>query len=97
MLKACAVFYSNLAFNNENAVKWMIDKKIVKIYPNECDNLTQSAIVQIVKSIYSIGYNNAAGKKHLIECNIKTKLYNYYSFWLSGIKSTYLIPWNVCR
>lgn len=45
MLKACAVFYSNLAFNNENAVKWMIDKKIVKIYPNECDNLTQSAIV----------------------------------------------------
>lgn len=75
----------------------MIEKKIVKLYPAEAANLTESAMVEIVKNIYSIGYNNTAGKKHLIEANTKARLYNYYSFWLSGIKSNYSLPWNVCR
>lgn len=78
MMQACAIFFANVGFNNDNAVKWMIDKKITKIYPADSANLTESAMVEIIKNIYSIGYNNAAGKKHLIETNVKGRLYNYY-------------------
>ena len=45
MLQACAIFFANVGFNNEPAVKWMIEKKIMKTYPSEAENLTEAAII----------------------------------------------------
>lgn len=64
MIQACAIFFTNLAFNNEVTVKWILEKGILKLYPK--DEVPEGLIVEIVKNIYSVGYNNSAAKKYLI-------------------------------
>lgn len=54
-------------------------------------------MTDIIKSIYALAYNNPAAKKHMIEVNIKSLLYSYYTYWMKGIKSNYLIPWNIFK
>lgn len=96
MIEACATFFTNITFNNEPMVKWTIEKKIIKSYP-EAKTLPDSTMVEIIKNIYSVAYNNPSGKKHLIEINAKEKIYDYYNKWAAGLKSTHLVAWNVYK
>lgn len=34
MIQACVMLFANLSFNNETTVKWIIEKNIMKSYPN---------------------------------------------------------------